>query len=238
MHVCGVAGDQHPSLAVGRGLPRCIGEPGDPDGAMDPVVRPACGDESLAEIAQGGFGRGADMLFGYHDSHRSPIRVDDLAVDDLVLLPAEGMDTKGTAVDAPFGCLGHLDLSDQVAGRRIRSRERDARGLADETASAIAPDEILRPQRPAVAERDIDAGVVLCEAVHLDAVEDGHSQFADPASEDALDVVLPQPEPVIVPGGEVADVQDGPGEPRDLSHLSLREEPLGDSALIEDFDRA
>jgi hypothetical protein len=41
-------------------------------------------------------------------------------------------------VDAPFGCLGHLDLSDQVAGRRIRSRERDARGLADETASAIA----------------------------------------------------------------------------------------------------
>ena len=50
-------------------------------------------------------------------------------------------------------------------------------------------------------------------------------------------MVLPQPEPIIVPGGKIADVQPDPGEPRDLSHLSLREEPIGDSALIEDFDR-
>ena len=28
------------------------------------------------------------------------------------------------------------------------------------------------------------------------------------------------------------------GEPRDLRHLSLREEPIGDSALIEDLDGA
>jgi len=41
------------------------------------------------------------------------------------------------------------------------------------------------------------------------------------AGQDALDVVLPQPEPVGVPGGEVADVQRGPGECRDLRHLPL-----------------
>ena len=40
------------------------------------------------------------------------------------------------------------------------------------------------------------------------------------------------------PGGEVADVQDGPGAPGDLRHLSLREDPIADSTLIEDFDGA
>ena len=28
------------------------------------------------------------------------------------------------------------------------------------------------------------------------------------------------------------------GEPRDLGHLPLREEPIGDAALIEDLDGA
>ena len=51
-------------------------------------------------------------------------------------------------------------------------------------------------------------------------------------------MVLPQPEPVVVPGRKIADVQTDAGESRDLSHLSLREEPIGDSALIEDLDRA
>ncbi len=51
----------------------------------------------------------------------------------------------------------------------IRARKLDARGLADEAATAIAADEVLAPQRPAVAERDIDAGLVLREAGHLDA---------------------------------------------------------------------
>ena len=55
MHVRGVAGQQDPSLAVGRGLPRHIGEPGDPGGTVDPVIGPVHGDERLAEIAQGGF---------------------------------------------------------------------------------------------------------------------------------------------------------------------------------------
>ena len=41
-----------------------------------------------------------------------------------------------------------------------------------------------------------------------------------------------------MPGGEVADVQRDAGEPRDLRHLPLLEEPIGDPALIEDLDRA
>jgi hypothetical protein len=51
MHVCGVAGQQDPSVAAGRGLPRHIGKSGDPGGRVDPVIGPLYGDERLAEIA-------------------------------------------------------------------------------------------------------------------------------------------------------------------------------------------
>ena len=170
----------------------------------------------------------SDVLFGHEDPH-----------PPAILQPAEGMDAEGVAADAPFRrLLGHLDLGDQVAGRRIRPGELDAGGLADQTASSVAPDEIFRPQRLAIGQLDVDAGVVLREAGHLTSAIDRHRQLVDPAGEDALDVVLPQPEPVIVPGGKVADVQRDPGELGDLSLLPLREEPIGDSALIEDLDGA
>ncbi len=41
-----------------------------------------------------------------------------------------------------------------------------------------------------------------------------------------------------MPGGKVADVQRGPAEPRDLGHLAFRQEPIGDSTLIENLDGA
>ena len=145
MHVRGVAGQQDPSVAVGRGLPGHVGEPGDPGGTVDPVVGPVDGDERLAEIAQGGLGRGSDVLFGHHDPHRPAIRVDDLAVADLVLHPADGMDAEGVVADAQFRLLGHLDLGDQGARRRIPAGELDAGCLADQAASSVAPDEILAP---------------------------------------------------------------------------------------------
>jgi hypothetical protein len=54
---------------------------------------------------------------------------------------AEGMDAKGVAANTPFRwLLGQFGLGDQVADCRIRSRELDAGGLADQTAPAIAPD--------------------------------------------------------------------------------------------------
>ncbi len=91
MHVCGVAGQQDPSVAVGRGLPRHIGEPGNPGGTVDPVIRPVYGDERLAQIAQGGFAGGSEVLLGHHDPHRPPI-----------LQPVDGMDAEGVVADAPF----------------------------------------------------------------------------------------------------------------------------------------
>ena len=166
------------------------------------------------------------------------VRVDHLAVADLVLHPAEGVDAEGVAADAQFRLLGHLDLGDQAARRRIPAGELDAGGLADHAASSVAPDEILRPQRLAVGQLDVDAGVVLRETRHLTPAIDRHRQLVDPVGQDALDVVLPQPEPVRVPGGKVADVQPDPGERRDLHHLPLREEPIGDATLIEHLDRA
>jgi len=67
---------------------------------------------------------------------------------------------------------------------------------------------------------------------------DRRRQLAHPASQDALDVVLPQREPVVVPRRKVADVQRNPGEPGNLSHLPLRKEPIGDATLIENLGRA
>ena len=114
----------------------------------------------------------------------------------------------------------------------------DAGRLADQAASAVAADEILRPQRAAVAQLDIDAGVVLREAGHFDAAIDRHLELVDPAGEDALDVVLPQPEPVGVAGGKIADVERRRRQSRDLRLLPLGEKPIGDAALIEDLDGA
>src|SRR6266542_3318364 len=93
--------------------------------------------------------------------------------------------------------------------------------FTDQTASSVAPDEIVRPQRLAVGKLDVDAGVVLRETGDLNAVVDRHPQLVDPARQDALDLVLPQPEPVVVPRGKVADVQGGPrGSP-----VGLRMQP-------------
>jgi hypothetical protein len=148
------------------------------------------------------------------------------------------MDALVIAADAPFRLLGHLDLGDQAARRRIPPGEVDAGCFTDQTAASVAPDQILGPQHLAVGQLDVDAGVVLHETGHLTAVVDRHPQLADPACQDALDVLLPQPEPVVVPGGKVADVQRAPGEPRDLCHLPLPKEPIDDSTLIESLDGA
>ncbi len=94
------------------------------------------------------------------------------------------------------------------------------------------------PARLAVGQLDIDAGVVLGDTRHLTSAIDRHFQLADPAGQYALDVVLPQREPVRVPGGKVADVQTNLAEPRDLRHLPLRKEPVSDPTLIEDLDGA
>jgi hypothetical protein len=149
------------------------------------------------------------------------------------------MDTERVAADAPLRWLiGDLDLGDEIARRRIGPGKRDAGGFADQAAPSVASDQVLRPQPSANAELNINAGVVLRETLHLDAVGDGHCQLFDPAGEDALDVGLPQRKPIIVPGGKIADVQSYSGEPCNLRLLPLGEEPICDAALIEDLDGA
>src|SRR5213080_2909301 len=67
---------------------------------------------------------------------------------------------------------------------------------------------------------------------------DRHPQLADPGGQYALEVALPQRQPVVVAGGEVADIQGDPGERLYLHRLPLREETIGDAALIEHLDGA
>ena len=147
MHVRGVAGQQHAPVAVGSGLPRHVGEAGDPGGTVDPVIGAVNGDERLADIAQGGFAVEPQLRLGQHDPGRPAI-----------LHLADPMDAARIPVKPPFRLLGRLDFGDQPARRRIPSGEFDAGRLANEAAAAIAADEIRRPERLTVGERDVDAG--------------------------------------------------------------------------------
>jgi hypothetical protein len=96
----------------------------------------------------------------------------------------------------------------------------------------------LRLQRAAVAQFDIHAGVVLRETRHFNAAIGRHLELVDPAGEDPLDVVLPQPETVGVAGGKAAEIEMDPGKPGGLCLLPLGEEPIGNAALIEDLEGA
>ena len=116
------------------------------------------------------------------------------------------------ATEAELRLLVHLDLGDHPAGRGIQPGEVDAGGLADQAASSVAADEVLRAERRAVGDLDIDAGVVLREAHHLAAAKDRNPELTDPVGQDRLEVALPEREHVVVAGGEVADVQGDQGE--------------------------
>ena len=227
VHVRRVAGQQDSSHAVGRGLPSHVGEPGDPRRIVDPEVGAEHGDERLAQITQRGLAARPDLLLGHDDPERLPI-----------LHPVEAVDAGGVETGARRRLLGQLDLGDQVAPRRIPPRELDTGCLADQAASSIAPDEIPRPQRPAVGQLDVDPGVVLREARHLRPVVDAHRQLGDPRGHDPLDLVLEDRERIRMTRREVAHVHHGRAERRGLSHLTLREEPIGDPALIQHLDRA
>ena len=102
---------------------------------------------------------GPSSLLGHDDAHGAAAPPALIAVDADVVVP-----------DAGGRLLGHLDLGDQVAAGRLRTDEVDAGRLADDTAPTVGPDQVRRPQRLAVGEVDVDAGVVLGEAGDLDAL--------------------------------------------------------------------
>src|SRR5205814_6752115 len=104
MHVCGVDGEQHTSLAVGRRLPGHIGEPGDPGRVVHPVVRsPRC-DERAAEITQGRLTGLPGIPLAHH--HAYPF---------AVLQPGQGLSAVVVLADTKLRLLAHLDLVDHVA---------------------------------------------------------------------------------------------------------------------------
>jgi hypothetical protein len=67
---------------------------------------------------------------------------------------------------------------------------------------------------------------------------DRHAELVDPAGQDLLEPALRQREAVVVPGREVGDVERDVREPGDLHRRALREEPVGDAALVEHLDGA
>ena len=108
-----------------------------------------------------GLAAGPELLLGDDHAHR------------LSRPPAAaGRGRRSHRGGCPGRFLGHLDLGDQVALGRVPAWELDPGGFADHAAPAVAPDEILRPQRSAVGQLDVDAGVVLREAGHLAPVVD------------------------------------------------------------------
>ena len=73
-----------------------------------------------------------------------------------------------------------------------------------------------RGRRPATTRRPaarlLNAGGVLREARYLTFARDRHAQLTDPAGQDALAVDLQEREPVVVPSGKVAGIEQDPGE--------------------------
>ena len=126
----------------------------------------------------------------------------------------ERMGADAVVTEAELRFPVHLDLGDHPAGRGIQPDEVDARGLADQAASAVASDEVLRSERGVVGQIDIDARVVLRTAHHLAAAEDRDLELTDPVGQDRLEQALPQREHVVVAGGEVADVEADPARTR------------------------
>jgi hypothetical protein len=226
MHVRRVAGEEDASCAVGRRLTGHVREPRDPRGIVDPEVGAVDRDQRLAQIAQSRLAARPDPLLGDDAPHLA------------VLHRLEGVDAGGVVAKSPRRLHRGLHLGDQVAPGRVPSGELDAGCLADDAASSVAPDEILRPQRCTGGQLDVDARVVLREARHLTSVGDPHRQLGDPVGQDALSSVLADPERIRMPRREVAHVQQDRAERRGLGRPTLREEATGDPTLIQHLDGA
>ena len=82
-------------------------EPGDPSGTINYIVGPVHGDQSLAHIVERRFYR-SHVVLGQREAYRPVIREPDLAVANLVLLPADDMDANGVVAHAQFGLVAHF----------------------------------------------------------------------------------------------------------------------------------
>jgi hypothetical protein len=227
MHVRRVASQEHATVAVGGRLTGHVGKPRDPGRVANTVVRPVHSAERLAQIAQIRLVAFAHVPLADHDAHTLP-----------VFQLAYAIDTAFTAAEPPRGLLCRLGLGDQVTGRRIPAREVDGRLLADQAAAAVASNEILTAQDPAVGQLDAHPTVVLSKIRDADSTINRHRELGSPVRQYSLDLLLPDPEEVAVPTGQVADVKKDVRKRRDPMHLALRKEAFRDSTLVEQLDRA
>src|SRR6185503_19020600 len=124
-----------------------------------------------------------------------------------ILEPAEAVKAERVVLETPLRLFGDLDFGNKLADGRVPAGKINAGRFADLAAPAIASHEIFCPQRRAVRQRDVDAGLILREIRDRAPAMDRHAEFANPISQQALDMVLPQREPIIVPGWKVADVE-------------------------------
>src|SRR4051812_3393339 len=134
MDVRGVAGEQHSPVTICGSLSRHVGEPGDPPWIVDPVVGAVHGDERFAHIAQSWLVVETQLRLGQHHAWNAVVSL------------ADCMDAARILMESPFRLLSEMGFCDQPARRRIPTRKLDARRLANQAASAIASDEVLRPE--------------------------------------------------------------------------------------------
>ena len=92
-------------------------------------------------------------------------------------------------------------------------------------------------QRATIRQFDADRGVILREARHLAAAIDRYRQLGQPIGENALDMILPEPQHVIVAGRQVRDLERNV-KVHGFVQLSLGQEAVGDSALVQDLASA
>src|SRR5205814_2357496 len=105
-----------------------------------------------------------------------------------------------------------------------------AGGSADEASTPVAPDEVPGAQRRPVRQLDVDTGGVLLDVHHVAATHDRNPEVTeDPVGQDRLEAALPEREQVVVPRGEIADVQSDGGVPDRRVSLALGEESLCDA---------
>src|ERR1700716_124374 len=220
--MCGVTREQHTPAAIRHRLTRHVGKARDPVRAVHAVVLTVNPDERVADVLQGGLI--AAVQIGHYEGDAYP--------------SIFGRADATTATQAEFRLLLHLDLGNDPARGWIPARELDAGRLAHSAATPIATHQILSPQRCAVGQRNVDAAVVLRETGHLALAQDRNAQLIEPAGQDALEVALQQRHPIVVAGGEIADVHRDPSKRLHLHRLPLGEEAIDDTALVQHLDGA
>src|SRR5215510_7253077 len=140
------------------------------------------------------------------------------------------MDTELVAMDAPPGrFLRQLDFGNQAAARRVRTHEPDASRFAYAAAPAVTTDHVLRATPHTIRQDDIDAGLVLHDSHDFPPPVDRHTEPRHPVRENALDVCLPQSEHVVVPAGEVAEVELYQRKSQRRVRLAFREKTIRDA---------